>query len=44
MRQPAHCSRDEHSAATYKQKEIEGNYIPPMHGLLTKKWKCKQMV
>ena len=32
------------SANTYKQKEVEGNYIPPMPGLLTKKWKCKQMV
>ena len=29
---------------TYKQKEIEGNYIPHMSGLLTKIWKCKQMV
>ena len=25
------------SATTYKQKEVEGNYIPPMSGLLTKK-------
>jgi hypothetical protein len=24
-------------ATTYKQKEIEGNYLPPMPGLLTKK-------
>jgi hypothetical protein len=42
--QPAHCSHNKHLAPTYKQKEIEGNYIPPMPGLLTKKWKCKQMV
>ena len=45
MRQSTHCSRDKHlSATTYKQKEIEGNFIPPMPGLLTKKWKCKQRV
>ena len=31
-------------ATTYKQKEIEGNYFPPMHGLFTKKLKFKQMV
>jgi len=29
---------------TYKQKEIEGDYIPPTTGLLTEKWKCKQIV
>jgi len=27
---------------TYKQKEIEGDYIPPTPGLLTEK--CKQIV
>ena len=32
------------SATTYRQKGIEGNYIPPMPGLLTEKWKCKQTV
>ena len=25
------------SATTYKHTEIEGNYLPPMSGLLTKK-------
>ena len=31
--------------ARYLSKNtVEGNYIPPMPGLLTKKWKCKQMV
>jgi len=34
---PTHCSRDKHSATTYKQKEIEGDSVPPMPGLLTKK-------
>ena len=28
-----HCSRDTLSESSYKQKEIEGNYIPPMSGL-----------
>ena len=32
------------SATTYKQKDIEGNYLPPTPGLLTKKQKCKQTV
>jgi len=33
-----HCSRDKTlSAATYKQKEIEGDYIPSLPGLLTEK-------
>ena len=26
------------------QNEIEGNYIPPMSGLIAEKWKCKLMV
>jgi len=32
------------SVTSYKQKEIEGNYIPHMPVLLTKKLKCEQMV
>jgi len=32
------------SVSSYKRKEIEGNDIPPMPGLITKKWKSKQMV
>jgi len=32
------------SATTYKQKEIEGNYIPPMRVLPAKKLKCKQIL
>ena len=31
------------SATKYKQKDI-GDSIPPMPGLLTEKWKCKQIV
>jgi len=27
----------------HKQKDI-GDYIPPMPGVLTKKWKCKQIL
>jgi len=44
MRQSTHCSRDAFSASSYEQNEIEGIYIPPMPCLLTKKWKCKQVV
>ena len=39
---PTHCLHDRHLATAYKQKEIEGNNIPTMPGLLIKKWKCKQ--
>jgi hypothetical protein len=40
-----HCSRDKTlSGTTYKRREIEGNYIPAMSGLLTEKQKCKQIV
>jgi len=28
-----HCSRDTLSESSYKQKKVEGNYIPPMPGL-----------
>jgi hypothetical protein len=42
MRQSTHYLG--HDKQKKKKKEIEGNYIPPMPGLLTKKWKCKQMV
>ena len=38
------CSRDTLSESGYKQKEMEGNCIPPMPVMLTKKWKCKQRV
>ena len=43
---PTHCSRDKQTlnATTHKQNEIEGDYIPAMPGLLTEKWKCKQIV
>jgi len=37
MRQSIYCLRYKTlRATTYKQKEIEGNYIPPIPGLLTK--------
>jgi hypothetical protein len=33
-----HCSRDKTlSATTYKEKEIEGDHISPIPGLLNKK-------
>ena len=28
-----HCLRDTLSESSYKQKKVEGNYIPPMPGL-----------
>jgi len=31
-------ARKTFSATTYKQKEIEGNHLPPMPGLFTKKY------
>ena len=44
-RDPTLCSRDLHLARPHKNKrEMEGNYIPPMPGLLTKKCKRKQIV
>jgi len=37
-RDPSHCSRDKHlERPNTKQKEVEGNYIPAIPGLLTKK-------
>ena len=45
MRQSTFCSRDKHLVRPFINKtEIEGNYVPPMPGMLSKKWKCKQMV
>jgi len=38
-----HGSRYKHSPTTYKQKEIKGDYIPPMTDRLTEKYKCKQI-
>ena len=32
-----HCSRDTLSESSYKQKKVEGNYIPPMPGLKRRK-------
>jgi hypothetical protein len=45
VRQSTHCSRYKHLARpVIKKNKIEGTDIPPLLGLFTERWKCKQTV